>query len=127
MTPAAAAAVLAAELGCEVAPHPQLAGVVEARHPAPGLWLLAGTPGEIRAEVRAALLREWLAMLGTLALPLTPRELEVARLVAKGMKSREIAALLFISLRTVNTHLERVYRKTGTGSRVRLVLWLARV
>lgn len=60
------AAVLAAELGCEVTPHPALAGVVEARDPAPGLWLLAGTPDEVRTEVRRHGMREWLGQLGTL-------------------------------------------------------------
>ena len=58
---------LAAELGCEVAPHPELPGVVEARSPLPGIWLLAGTADEVRAEVRACGMREWLGMLGTLA------------------------------------------------------------
>ncbi len=52
MNAAAEARCLAAELGCEVTPHPLLDGVVEARDPAPGVWLLAGTPGEIRAEMR---------------------------------------------------------------------------
>jgi hypothetical protein len=46
------AARLAAELGCEVTPHPELAGRVEARDPLPGLWLVIGTPDEVRAEVR---------------------------------------------------------------------------
>lgn len=46
------AAELAAELGCEVTPHPLLKGVVEARSPVPGVWVLVGTPGEILAEVR---------------------------------------------------------------------------
>ena len=58
---------LAAELGCEVTPHPELAGVVEARCPVPGVWLLAGTPDEVRAEVRRHGMRQWLAVLGTLA------------------------------------------------------------
>jgi alkanesulfonate monooxygenase SsuD/methylene tetrahydromethanopterin reductase-like flavin-dependent oxidoreductase (luciferase family) len=44
---------LAGELGCEVTPHPELAGRVDARDPLPGLWLLTGTPDEVRAEVRA--------------------------------------------------------------------------
>lgn len=56
---------LAAELGCEVTPHPGWSGVVDARDPAPGLWLLTGTPDEVRAEVRRCELREWIAVLGT--------------------------------------------------------------
>jgi hypothetical protein len=57
---------LAAELGCEVTPRPGLPGIVEAREPAEGVWLLAGTPEKVRAAGRAALMREWLACLGTL-------------------------------------------------------------
>lgn len=57
---------LAAELGCEVTPHPELPGIVEARGPAEGIWLLAGTPVKVRAAARAAQMREWLACLGTL-------------------------------------------------------------
>jgi hypothetical protein len=56
---------LAAELGCEVTPHPGWSGVVEARDPAPGLWLLTGTPDEVRAEARRCGLLQWLAVLGT--------------------------------------------------------------
>jgi hypothetical protein len=44
------AARLSAELGCEVTPNPHFAGVFDARDPAPGVWLLTGTPEEIRAE-----------------------------------------------------------------------------
>jgi hypothetical protein len=55
---------LGAELGCEVIPHPALAGIVEACCPVPGVWLLAGTPGEVRAEARRVGLLGWLAVLG---------------------------------------------------------------
>jgi hypothetical protein len=46
------ALALAAELRCEVALHPSFAGIVEAFRPAPGIYVLVGTPEEIRAEVR---------------------------------------------------------------------------
>lgn len=52
MSAAGDAADLAAELGCEVTPHPLRSGIFEALKPAPGVHLLVGTPGEIRAEVR---------------------------------------------------------------------------
>jgi DNA-binding CsgD family transcriptional regulator len=42
---------------------------------------------------------------------LTEREREVAKLAAAGRSSQEIAAQLFLSVRTVDTHLHRVYRK----------------
>ena len=43
--------------------------------------------------------------------PLTEREVEVATLAARGRTSPEIAAALHVSVRTVDTHLSRVYRK----------------
>jgi DNA-binding CsgD family transcriptional regulator len=51
---------------------------------------------------------------------LTIREREVARLAATGLTSRDIAARLSLSPRTVDTHLSRVYRKLGLGSRAAL-------
>jgi DNA-binding NarL/FixJ family response regulator len=57
--------------------------------------------------------------------PLTSRERQVAELAADGMPSREIADALFVSVRTVECHLWAAYAKTGTGSRVKLLHWLA--
>ncbi|ORV94835.1 transcriptional regulator [Mycobacterium interjectum] len=51
---------------------------------------------------------------------LTPTERDVARLVAEGLANNEIAARLFISRRTVQTHLTHVYAKLGISSRVQL-------
>jgi hypothetical protein len=68
---------LAAELGCEVISHPRRAGIFDVRDPAPGVWLLSGTPDELRAEWRAVWLREWLKCLGKLKHP--PRRLLTAR------------------------------------------------
>ncbi len=48
---------------------------------------------------------------------LTPREVEVLRLVAQGMTNTKLAAQLVISPRTVNTHLSSIYRKLNTSSR----------
>lgn len=48
---------------------------------------------------------------------LTPREAEVAALARGGMSDREIADHLVLSVRTVETHLARVYRKLGITSR----------
>lgn len=56
---------------------------------------------------------------------LTAREREVGVLVAEGLTSKEIARRLFISKRTVEAHLRHAYAKTGTGSRTRLLAWLA--
>jgi DNA-binding NarL/FixJ family response regulator len=51
---------------------------------------------------------------------LTPTELDVVRLVEDGLGNKEIAARLFISHRTVQTHLTHAYTKLGLTSRVQL-------
>jgi len=51
---------------------------------------------------------------------LTPREREVAGLVAKGLTNREIAACLVVSKRTVDAHLEHILGKLGYSSRVQV-------
>jgi DNA-binding CsgD family transcriptional regulator len=53
---------------------------------------------------------------------LTPRELTVLMLLADGMTANAIARRLHITTRTVNKHLENVYRKLGTGDRLTAVL-----
>ncbi|MEU3452969.1 LuxR C-terminal-related transcriptional regulator [Micromonospora sp. NPDC006766] len=56
---------------------------------------------------------------------LSERELEVARLAAEGATSRAIAERLYLSARTVENHLQRVYSKLGVASRAELrdALW----
>jgi predicted ATPase/DNA-binding NarL/FixJ family response regulator len=54
---------------------------------------------------------------GTAPDALTSREQEVLRLVATGRTDREIADTLFLSRRTVNTHVARILGKLGAGSR----------
>jgi DNA-binding CsgD family transcriptional regulator len=58
--------------------------------------------------------------------PLTAREREIAGLVAAGATSREVAAQLVLSPRTVEAHLRNVYGKLGVRSRVELVRELER-
>ena len=53
---------------------------------------------------------------------LTPREQEVAMLAMIGMSNRDIAMKLFISVRTVANHLQRVYGKLGIDSRANLAI-----
>ena len=51
---------------------------------------------------------------------LTPTELRVGRLAADGLSNRDIAAEMFISMKTVEARLSRIYRKLGIRSRVEL-------
>jgi DNA-binding CsgD family transcriptional regulator len=51
---------------------------------------------------------------------LTEAELRVVGLTAEGLTNREIAQRLFVSRRTVATHLEHVFQKLGFSTRVRL-------
>jgi DNA-binding NarL/FixJ family response regulator len=57
---------------------------------------------------------------------LTPREIQVLRLVAKGLTNREVAAALSISPRTVQVHMSNVTGKLGVGSRTEAVLYAVR-
>jgi DNA-binding CsgD family transcriptional regulator len=51
---------------------------------------------------------------------LTPAELEVASLVSEGKRNKEIAAALWMSEKTVEAHLSRIYRKLGVRNRAEL-------
>ncbi|MFF9778634.1 ATP-binding protein [Streptomyces sp. NPDC013978] len=55
--------------------------------------------------------------------PLTRRELEVAALVARGMSSRQIAARLVLSLRTVDFHVGNIRAKLGFRTRAQIAGW----
>jgi DNA-binding CsgD family transcriptional regulator len=57
---------------------------------------------------------------------LTPVEQRIATLVAAGQTNREVAATLFLSVRTVESHLGRIYRKLGLRSRTELAHQLPR-
>jgi ATP/maltotriose-dependent transcriptional regulator MalT len=48
---------------------------------------------------------------------LSPRELEVVRLLAGDLDGPEISRLLFVSLNTVRTHTKNIYAKLGVQSR----------
>ena len=57
---------------------------------------------------------------------LTPAERDVVRLVGEGLANRDVAARLFVSPRTVESHLTHVYTKLGLSSRVQLAQEAAR-
>jgi DNA-binding CsgD family transcriptional regulator len=55
------------------------------------------------------------------ALHLSPREREVARMIAKGYPNKVVASVLEISIWTVSTHLRRIFAKLGVTSRAAMV------
>ncbi|TWF90005.1 helix-turn-helix transcriptional regulator [Kitasatospora viridis] len=113
----------------------QAAGAAQGRDVALG-WLdsasvIADALGALRVREEAARVRAELAgsrserdpaqppAAGPLAV-LSDREREIAALAAAGLRSREIAQRLFLSPRTVDAHLGRVYRRLGLSSRAEL-------
>ena len=56
--------------------------------------------------------------------PLTKRELEIARLVASGLRNSEVAGSLFLAEKTVAAHLSNIYGKVEVRSRVQLTAWI---
>src|SRR3981081_3479586 len=54
---------------------------------------------------------------------LSPREREVAKLVAEGLSNREIGERLFIAERTAEGHLEQIRNKLGFHSRAQVAAW----
>ena len=53
-------------------------------------------------------------------MPLSDREREIATLAGRGLSSREIAERLYLSIRTVDNHLQKVYSKLGITGRDQL-------
>jgi DNA-binding NarL/FixJ family response regulator len=96
-----------------------------------GYVLKAGPPEELFRAVRAAasggmaLAPEAAAQVVGQAAepgpPLSEREIEVVRLLARGHSNRAIAGALFLAEATVKTHLVRIYRKLGTENRASTV------
>jgi DNA-binding CsgD family transcriptional regulator len=57
---------------------------------------------------------------------LTPAELRIATLVAQGRSNKEVASILFLSPKTIEFHLGRIYRKLDVANRTALAAALAR-
>jgi len=77
-----------------------------------------------------ALIRDFLERAGrgeeTAQDPLTPRELEIVKLIGEGHTSEEIADMLFISKKTVDRHRANVLEKLGMRNRVELTRYAIR-
>jgi DNA-binding NarL/FixJ family response regulator len=74
-------------------------------------------PLRARAEALAASLR------GDMPGPLTRREREVAAHVAQGLTNKQIAALLHISERTAESHVQHILGKLGLANRTHIATW----
>jgi two-component system nitrate/nitrite response regulator NarL len=77
-------------------------------------------PDELLTRVRA-LVRRSQPLTDSVSAKLTKRELEVLRLLADGLRQDEIAERLFISRKTVGTHIANILRKLGVHSQIQAV------
>jgi DNA-binding CsgD family transcriptional regulator len=82
---------------------------------------LGAVPWADRAEAELRATGETTRPRDTSAAQLSPQELQIAGLVAEGLTNREIAAQLYLSPRTIDYHLRKVFSKLGIGSRTELV------
>jgi predicted ATPase/DNA-binding CsgD family transcriptional regulator len=57
--------------------------------------------------------------------PLSSRERQVAALIAEGRRNREVAEVLVLSVRTIDSHVERIMAKLGVHSRAQIAVWVA--
>ncbi|MDW5598100.1 response regulator transcription factor [Conexibacter stalactiti] len=90
------------------------------RHLLEAILTVAGGGTYLEPELGARLAATTAAAAGA-APELSARELEVLRLIARGLTNREIAERLFLSVRTVESHRARIQRKLGRARRSDLV------
>ena len=101
---------------------------------AKGYWLKSARTSDIRQAVHdislgkqslapeiRALLEDEKDTIPVFVEPLTTRELEVLHLIVQGVRNGEIAQRLFISVKTVETHLTSLYGKLGVQSRAEAI------
>jgi len=86
-----------------------------------GVWLVAhasplGDSGNVALVIEPAKASE-VAPIVVKAYGLTPREVEVTRLVSRGLSTDEIATTLFLSRHTIRDHLRAIFEKVGVSSR----------
>jgi DNA-binding CsgD family transcriptional regulator len=121
------AAGFAVEADCELAQVLARRGVkAQARAVAAAAQAEAIRLGMTPWAHRAASVLDALGPEGGADEALSPRELEVAQLVAKGETNRAIAAALFVSERTAQTHVQHILTKLGFSNRSQIASWVAR-
>ncbi|MBD9727609.1 AAA family ATPase [Streptomyces sp. ID-01-6.2a] len=108
--PGAARAPLASALAC----FERLGAVPWARRAAGELAAAGGVPSGARSAAGGA------GGMGGALNQLTPQEFQVSRAIARGLNNTEAAASLFVSRKTVEAHLTRIYRKLHVRSRTDL-------
>jgi predicted ATPase/DNA-binding CsgD family transcriptional regulator len=82
----------------------------------PALELALGKPAEAETPAEGP---------GPAPSPLGKREAEVARLVADGLTNKQIGTRLFISERTVDSHVRSILNKLGFGARAQIAAWMS--
>ena len=79
------------------------------------IGLALGQPSHAEAHAGDGSKADWLGK----------RQEEVARLVAEGLSNKQIGARLFISERTVDSHVRTILNKLGFNSRAQIAAWMA--
>jgi DNA-binding CsgD family transcriptional regulator len=78
---------------------------------------------QIRAKELSGRVDAPVSPIGELPAGLSEREAEVLRLVARGLSDRQISDQLFVSPRTINSHIRNMLNKTGAVNRTELSVW----
>ena len=119
--------------GCAVQARVELAAVLTRRQ-APGdrdeaLATLAAAAREA-GQLGMVTFTEWIGQLQAQLTaapadgsPLSPRELEVARLVAQGLTNKQIGQTLYVSERTAENHVQHILAKLGLRNRSQIAVW----
>jgi len=95
-----------------------LMAINEVRH---GQYYLKGKIGTLANHYRMEILKNRKSLLKSPERLLSPREREIVKLLVKGMTRNDIAEKFFLSKRTVETHIARIFKKTNTHSLYSLI------
>jgi DNA-binding CsgD family transcriptional regulator len=106
----------AAEIALEQCGRERLTAALDTARSSGAQWLVTRATRLLPADATSGAVRSSDG-------PLTARELDVAELVAEGLTNREIGRQLYISIRTVTSHLDHIYTKLGLSSRGALTEW----